>query len=159
MEQRTGLGNLRQCFKLSFLKDPAYIDIFRKVTDYFVTHLPSDLIPYWDFDFDDGSTEPRDSSSAAIAACGMLEMAKYLEPEEAEKYTALAEKLIKALCDHCAVKDHSESNGLLLHGTYARASKGNPCTNRGVDECNTWGDYFFMEALTRLTADWKVYWY
>lgn len=114
-----------------FLKDPAYIDIFRKVTDYFVTHLPSDLIPYWDFDFDDGSTEPRDSSSAAIAACGMLEMAKYLEPEEAEKYTALAEKLIKALCDHCAVKDHSESNGLLLHGTYARASKGNPCTNRG----------------------------
>ena len=142
-----------------FLKDPAYIDIFRKVTDYFVTHLPSDLIPYWDFDFDDGSTEPRDSSSAAIAACGMLEMAKYLEPEEAEKYTALAEKLIKALCDHCAVKDHSESNGLLLHGTYARASKGNPCTNRGVDECNTWGDYFFMEALTRLTADWKVYWY
>ena len=141
-----------------FLKDPAYIDIFRKVTDYFVTHLPSDLIPYWDFDFDDGSTEPRDSSSAAIAACGMLEMAKYLEPEEAEKYTALAEKLIKALCDHCAVKDHSESNGL-LHGTYARASKGNPCTNRGVDECNTWGDYFFMEALTRLTADWKVYWY
>lgn len=61
----------------------------------------------------------------------MLEMAKYLEPEEAEKYTALAEKLIKALCDHCAVKDHSESNGLLLHGTYARASKGNPCTNRG----------------------------
>lgn len=91
MEQRTGLGNLRQCFKLSFLKDPAYIDIFRKVTDYFVTHLPSDLIPYWDFDFDDGSTEPRDSSSAAIAACGMLEMAKYLEPEEAEKYTALAE--------------------------------------------------------------------
>ncbi len=142
-----------------FLKEPAYIDIFRKVTDYFVKHLPLDLIPYWDFDFDDGSTEPRDSSSAAIAACGMLEMAEYLEPEEAEKYTALAEKLIKALCDHCAVKDHSESNGLLLHGTYARASKENPCTNRGVDECNTWGDYFFMEALTRLTADWKAYWH
>lgn len=48
---------------------------------------------------------------------------------------------------------------MLLHGTYARASKENPCTNRGVDECNTWGDYFFMEALTRLTADWKAYWH
>ena len=52
--------------------------MFRKVTDYFLKHLPSDLIPYWDFDFDDGSSEPRDSSSAAIAACGMLEMVKYM---------------------------------------------------------------------------------
>ena len=125
----------------------------------FVTHLPSDLIPYWDFDFDDGSTEPRDSSSAAIAACGMLEMAKYLEPEEAEKYTALAEKLIKALCDHCAVKDHSESNGLLLPRNLCQSQQGKSLYQPGVDECNTWGDYFFMEALTRLTADWKVYWY
>ena len=52
-----------------------------------------------------------------------------------------------------------ESNGLLLHGTYARASAGNPCANRGVDECNTWGDYFYMEALTRLAGDWEPYWY
>ena len=30
--------------------------------------------------------------------------------------------------------------------------------NRGVDECNTWGDYFYMELLTRLEKDWKMYW-
>ena len=53
-------------------RKPEYADVFRKVTDYFLKRLPSDLIPYWDFDFDDGSSEPRDSSSAAIAACGML---------------------------------------------------------------------------------------
>ena len=52
------------------------MDVFRKVTDYFLAHLPSDLIPYWDFDFHDGSGEPRDSSAAAIAACGLLEMAR-----------------------------------------------------------------------------------
>ena len=45
------------------------------------------------------------------------------------------------------------------HLTYARASAGNPCTDRGVDECNTWGDYFYMEALTRLVTDWEPYWY
>ena len=28
----------------------------------------------------------------------------------------------------------------------------------GVDECNTWGDYFYMELLTRLEKDWKLYW-
>lgn len=139
-------------------QNPGYMDIFRKVTDYFLEHLPSDLIPYWDFDFDDGSSEPRDSSSAAIAACGMLEMVKYMEGTEAAYYSDMARRLIKALCDKCAVRTPEESSGLLLHGTYARASVHNPCADRGVDECNTWGDYFFMEALTRLTKDWRPYW-
>lgn len=139
-------------------QDPAYMDIFRKVTDYFLGHLPSDLIPYWDFDFDDGSAEPRDSSAAAIAACGMMEMAKYMEEGEAAYYSDMAKRLVKALCKSCAVRSLKESNGVLLHGTYARSSASNPCTDRGVDECNTWGDYFYMEALTRLVTDWKPYW-
>ena len=140
-------------------KNAAYMDVFRKVTDYFLAHLPSDLIPYWDFDFNDGSGEPRDSSSAAIAACGMLEMAKFMEAEEAAYYRDMAGRLVKALSARCAVRRPDESNGLLLHGTYARASAGNPCADRGVDECNTWGDYFYMEALTRLVTDWEPYWY
>lgn len=138
--------------------NPVYMDIFRKVTDYFLEHLPSDLIPYWDFDFDNPSTEPRDSSSAAIAACGMLEMAKYMGAEDAVYYTDMAKRLMKALSDRCAVRTPEDSGGILLHGTYARASAGNPCADRGVDECNTWGDYFYMEALTRLVTDWEPYW-
>lgn len=141
-----------------YLKNPEYIDIFKKVTDYFIEHLPDDLIAYWDFDFDTGSSEPRDSSSVAIAVCGILEMAKYLEKEDADKYLFAADKMLRALIDHCAVKDINLSNGLLLHGTYARSSKENTCNNRGVDECNTWGDYFYMEALTRMSKDWKLYW-
>ena len=57
-----------------------------------------------------------------------------------------------------AVKDPSLSDGQLLHGTYARKSPYNPCNNRGVDECNVWGDYFYMEALVRLTKKWEPYW-
>ncbi len=141
-----------------YVRKEEYIDIFEKVADYFLTHLPSDLIPYWDFDFDDGSREPRDSSSSAIAACGMLEMAKYLPEKKAEYYRGMAGRLMEALRESCAVKDHSESNGLLLHGTYARASKGYPCADRGVDECNTWGDYYYMEGLVRLSGEWETYW-
>lgn len=141
-----------------YIRNPEYIEIFEKVTGYFLEHLPQDLVPYWDFDFDDGSTEPRDSSSAAIAACGMLEMAKYLPEEKAAYYTDMAKRLMLALWEKCAVKDKSCSNGLLLHGTYARDSVNNPCTNRGVDECNTWGDYYYLEGLVRLSRDWKPYW-
>ena len=57
-------------------------------------HLPKDLVPYWDFDFDTGSDEPRDSSSGVIAVCGMLEMAKYLDKDEAEYYTQTAKRLL-----------------------------------------------------------------
>ena len=136
----------------------AYIDTFRRVTDYFIEHLPEDLVPYWDFDFDTGSSEPRDSSAGVIAVCGMLEMAKRLPENEARYYIAAAKRILKAVMDMCAVESAQQSNGLLLHGTYARKTPTNSCHNGGVDECNTWGDYFYMEALTRLTKNWELYW-
>ncbi|MGN0107222.1 MAG: glycoside hydrolase family 88 protein [Hominilimicola sp.] len=136
----------------------SYVNIFRRVTDYFIEHLPEDLMPYWDFDFDTGSHEPRDSSAGVIAVCGMLEMAKRLPSGEAQYYTAAAKRILKAVMDMCAVKSAEQSNGLLLHGTYSRKTPTNTCHNGGVDECNTWGDYFYMEALTRLTGDWNLYW-
>ena len=142
-----------------FLRDDEYADIFCKVTDYFLEHLPKDMVPYWDFDFCDGSEEPRDSSAAAIAACGMLEMSKYLPEEKAAYYTGMARRLLYALVMECAVTDPAQSNGLLFHGTYAKSSPYNTCPNNGVDECVIWGDYFYMEALTRLSRDWEPYWY
>lgn len=141
-----------------YIRKLEYIDVFKKITDFFIESLPKDLVPFWDFDFTDGSTEPRDASSAAIAVCGMLEMSKYLEEEDAAYYTSIAKKILKSLIDHYSVKDSSVSNGQLLHGTYARDSEFNGCSNRGVDECNTWGDYYYCEALIRLQKDWELYW-
>ena len=136
----------------------SYIPVFKGVTSYFLSHLPEDLVPFWDLEFGDGDDQPRDSSSASIAACGMLEMAKYLEPEEAQYYTGIAKKIIKSVADHYAVRDFSKSNGLVLHSTYSNHSPYNTCNHYGVDECNLWGDYFYMEALMRLHKDWQVYW-
>lgn len=141
-----------------FTKNPEYIELFRHVTEYFLEHLPEDLIPYWDLEFTDGDDQPRDSSSASIAACGMLEMSKYLEPQEAAHYQSLASKLMKSLYDNYAVKDLTQSNGLVLHSTYSNHSPYNTCNNCGVDECNAWGDFFYMEALTRMEKDWELYW-
>lgn len=140
------------------LRNPEYIEIFEKLTDFFLTHLPENLVPYWDFDFDDGSDEPRDSSCAAVVACGMLEMAKYLPKEKADFYTGMARRLLKAISENCFVTNKKESNGILLHGTYAKSSPYNTCPNLGVDECVSWGDYYYMEALTRLNSDWDSYW-
>lgn len=132
------------------------IDYFRKALAYYLERLPEDMIPYWDLIFSDGSGEPRDSSSAAIVACGLLEMAPQLEQEEAERCLYLARCMVGSLAEHYAAGEGS--NGLLLHGTYSKKSPYNTCTPEGVDECVSWGDYFYMEALTRLTRDWKSYW-
>ncbi|MDO5424662.1 MAG: glycoside hydrolase family 88 protein [Eubacteriales bacterium] len=140
------------------LGDPSYLEIFRKVTDCFLQHLPKDQIPYWDFDFTDGSTEPRDSSSAAIAACGLLEMAGLLPEQEGKKYREMAANLIAALTENYLNRECIPGMGILLHGTYAKKSPYNGVQDSGVDECNLWGDYFYMEALTRLKHTWNPYW-
>jgi len=148
-----------------YTKKEAYIDLFRNVTEYFMNHLPANLIPYWDLEFADWTEEqlrddpqPLDTSSSSIAACGMLEMAKYLNNDEADYYRSLAKKLIKAIYDEAVVKDTKQSNGLVLHSTYSNHSPYNTCNHYGVDECNSWGDYFYIEALTRLSRDWEQYW-
>lgn len=141
-----------------YVKDKKYIELFEGVTHYFLEHLPEDLIPYWDLEFTDGADQPRDSSAASIAACGMLEMAKYLDSGRAKRYTSYAKKIMKSIFDSYAVMDHEISNGLVLHSTYSNHSPYNTCNHYGVDECNIWGDYFYMEALMRLYKDWDTYW-
>ncbi|HWP68443.1 MAG TPA: glucoronyl hydrolase, partial [Rectinemataceae bacterium] len=44
------------------------------------------------------------------------------------------------------------SNGLLLHAVYSKPAA------EGIDECCIWGDYFYLELLTRLQLSWKPYW-
>lgn len=135
-----------------------YIDIFKNVTQYYLEHLPKDMVPFWDLEFTDGDEQPRDSSSASIAACGMLEMIKSMNEEDAALYRRYAGQMMKALLDGYAVKDEKLSNGLVLHSTYSNHSPYNTCNHYGVDECNSWGDYFYMEALMRLHKDWELYW-
>lgn len=141
-----------------YFHDDAYLELFDGITACFMNHLPSDLIPYWDFDFNDGSDEPRDSSSSVIAACGLLEMARYVDDEKKKELYSLASKLMKAVTDSCLIKDGEPGSGILAHGTYAKRSKENGVYESGVDECNLWGDYFYMEALMRMRTDWKRYW-
>lgn len=134
-------------------------DMYAKTAPYFMEQLPEDMVAYFDLCFTEGDEWPRDSSAAAIAVCGMLEMAKYLEAEEAEYYVNCAKKIMKSLYDNYMVRDYSKSNGLLLHGTYCCKTDFNAMTkDLGRDECTSFGDYFFMEALTRLYKDWEMYW-
>lgn len=128
--------------------------IFTGVTNYFLNRLPDDFIPYWDLIFNDGDNQPKDSSSGAIAICGIAEMLKYLPESFSYKheYTILLHKMMRSLISHYANKNLKKGAPLLNHGVYSWHS------GKGVDEGNIWGDYFYFEALIRFYEDWKVFW-
>ena len=118
-----------------------------------MNRLPSDLIPYWDLSITDPSDEPRDSSSAAIAVCGLLELLKYLPLTDPDRHTYenAVYALVRSMTEHYVSTDTAE-DGVLLHSTYALPQ------GLGIDEFCIWGDYFYFEALMRLYRTWQLYW-
>lgn len=130
------------------------LSLHKNITYYFLNHLPEDLIPYWDFDFMDGD-EPRDSSAAVIAVCGMLEAAHYLPDTAPEKqvYKTAAAKILEAVIDKCSHETEREFPGLIGHVSAAVPQ------GKGIDSSAIYGDYFYLEALMRcVNSNWKRYW-
>jgi unsaturated chondroitin disaccharide hydrolase len=122
--------------------DPTLLDAARRCADRFLSHLPADGVAYWDLEFGDGSGEERDSSAAAIAVCGLFELG-------GERYRSAALRILGSLIDGYAATE----SALLRHGVYDKPK------GIGVDEGTLWGDYFYLEALTRVTRpDWKDHW-
>lgn len=143
-------------FAMNFAEtgDERLLEASRRCADYFLAHLPADEVPFWDLVYTDGSTAPRDSSSAAIAVCGLLELASVeTDPARAEEWTTRAHSILRSLIENYTPERPEDSDALLLHGVYDLPK------DNGVDEGTLWGDYFFLEALMRVTRpDWKKYW-
>lgn len=134
-------------------RDASLIATSARLANYFLNRLPEDLVCCWDLVFTaDG--DQRDSSAAAIAVCGLLELDKGLafgDPDR-DAYRKAAAAILRALAEHYACAPGDGGNGQLAHGVYHVPK------NVGVDECCLWGDYFYLEALVRLTRDWQPYW-
>ncbi len=153
--QAWAIAGMALCYRNE--PNEAYRETFENLLAYYLRHLPDDLVPYWDLTFTDGD-EPRDSSSAAIVACGLLEMAGLVGGDRADDLRELARLMLGSLWRNYAVRDPAVSNGFVLHGTYSKKSPFNSCHGEGVDECVTWGDYYYFEGLTRLSRHWAPYW-
>lgn len=133
--------------------DKGLLELSKVLANYYLNRLPADGICYWDLIFTEGSEE-RDSSAAAVAACGLLELARalpLLDPLRAD-YENAALGMVATLSEHYVQQDAAPGGGLLKHAVYHKPNK------IGIDESCIWGDYFYMEALVRLTRIWEPYW-
>ena len=121
----------------------------RDVTYYMLNNLPEDLIPYWDYTFTDGSDEPRDTSAAAIAVCGMLDMAERLPEGSAQRliYESAAAQIMEVLIDYYTGDIGVDYDGLIHSVTHAKPQ------GHAIEECAPYADYFYLEALARYLKD------
>ncbi|GEN55546.1 glucuronyl hydrolase [Halolactibacillus alkaliphilus] len=135
-------------------EQPANINLFEAVTNYYLNRLPEDFISYWDLIFTDGSNQSRDSSATAIAICGMNLMDDYLPESNSHKliYKYAQHAMMESLIDNYTDQKTDGISALINSGVYSWHS------GKGVDEGNIWGDYFYLEALVRFKKKWKMYW-
>ena len=121
--------------------DEKYLKTAKKVGKYFASCLSeSGLVPV-DFCQDEG-LDWEDSTAAAIAACGMLEIAEHVDGEEKEFFYDIAMKLLKTLEQKRSNWDTTVDN-IIENGSVAYH-----------DEKHNfpmiYGDYFFTEAVFKL---------
>ena len=135
------------------LQDLVLRENARGLARYFLNRLPEDLTAYWDLVFVEGPQE-RDSSAAAVAVCGLLELSAALPLAEPDHhfFKNAALHIAASLARSYTAEANPQSTGLLLHGVYSKPD------GKGVDEHTIFGDYFYMEALTRICRVWKPYW-
>jgi unsaturated chondroitin disaccharide hydrolase len=132
--------------------DKEYLDVAERNADFWMTHLPGDHVPFWDFAADRNAPLPwgpqKDSSAAAIAASGLLDLERQTQVvDRAVVYRQTALAMLDALVapDYLAI-DTPGWEGILKHGVYHTAK------NLGVDESVMWGDFFFVEAMMKVVA-------
>ncbi|XMO85351.1 glycoside hydrolase family 88 protein [Algibacter sp. AS12] len=121
-----------------------FLNTSTHLADKYLERLPVDGIPFWDFDDPKVPNAPKDASAAAIAACGMLELAVLVKDDALKnKYYNAAKRFISILSTD-AYMSNQKNQALLLHST------GHHPKNSEIDASIIYADYYFMEALLRL---------
>jgi unsaturated chondroitin disaccharide hydrolase len=124
-----------------YTKDVRFLATAQRLADYFVNNLPPDFIPYWDFS--KCCTDPRDSSSAAIAAAGLLELSTFVAAQtDKDRYRNAALNIQSSLSSTAYLGDRIATDGILLHGS-ANVPGGDS------DKSLIYGDYYFIQGCYR----------
>ncbi|WP_025684880.1 glycoside hydrolase family 88 protein [Paenibacillus maysiensis] len=118
-----------------------YLNTAKRIAHYFIANIPeSGIIPV---DFRQPK-EPayEDSTAAAIAACGLIEISKAVGPLEKDLYLGAALKMLKAL-DKTRTDWSRDCDCILKNGSAAYH-------NKEHHNSIIYGDYYFIEAVFKL---------
>lgn len=141
--QAWGLYGYTMCYR--FTHDKTFLHQAENIARFIMSlSLPEDKVFYWDMKCPEIPNTQRDAAAAAVAASGLIELAKYADNGQAEKYMTLARQIVKSLSEHYQSPLGKNYGFLLLHSVGSRPS------NSEVDVPLNYADYYYLEALTRL---------
>ncbi|MCX6307824.1 MAG: glycoside hydrolase family 88 protein, partial [Bacteroidia bacterium] len=133
--QAWGLYGFTLCYRET--RDKRYLNQAKNIATFIINHpnLPTDKIPYWDFNAPNIPNEPRDASSAAIIASALIELSGFLNKKEAESYRKVAETILRSLASpNYLAKLGTNAGFLLMH------SVGNMPKKSEIDTPLTYAD-------------------
>lgn len=129
-----------------------YLNAAKKVAHYFLSCIAdTGYIPLVDFR---APEDPViiDTTAAACAACGLIEIAKNVGEYEKKTYLNAAIKILKALEEqYCNWSENEDS--ILQMGTEAYV-----CREWGKHVPIIYGDYYFIEAIYKLRGNEMLFW-
>lgn len=121
-----------------------YLAAAQKIADYFIANIPQDGHIPADF-YQEPDKDYEDGTASAIAACGLLEIAKAAKGEAGGTYQQAAIRLLRALDqDNC---DWSPETDPLL----TRCTADYHGQNHNIPII--YGDYYFIEAIGKLNGN------
>ena len=127
-------------------KDLRYLEQATNIAKFIINHpnLPTDKVPYWDFDAPDIPNTLRDASAAAIMASAFIELSVYAETNIAKLCLETAKIQIKTLSSPEYLSEpNTNCNFILKHSVGNYPGKGE------IDVPLTYADYYYVEALVR----------
>lgn len=136
-------------------KDKAYLNAAIKATEYYLKHLPKDLVPLWDFNAGQKGYEAegksyavkfpgkelKDASAAAIVCSALFELG---DLSKNKKYTNLAIKMLHSLASPEYRADLGTNADFII-----KHSVGSIPHINEIDKPLVYADYYFLEALAR----------
>ncbi len=110
----------------------------RHVADYFIGGLRTDCVPYWDFDAPDIPNTATDTSAAAIAAAGLLQLSR-VDPnaDRSTRYARYASRILSSLADNYLART-------------GQATLTGSTSTFGVDPPDigtSYGDYYLLQGV------------
>lgn len=142
-------------------KDKRYLEAAIQMANFYMHHkrLPQDKVPYWDFNvqqkgyrphwhFDPAKFKeiPRDASAAAITSAALLELAGYVSGKEQAAFRQFGEDMLSSLSsDRYRAKPGTNGFFILKHSVGSIPHGGE------IDVPLVYADYYYLEALTRLS--------
>jgi unsaturated chondroitin disaccharide hydrolase len=125
-------------------KDKKFLEFAQKLSNKYLSLLPEDMVPCWDFDVQSNPKEEKDASAAAVVASALLDLSTFVEIKaDKERYYNAAIKMLKSLGSekYSAV---GKADSFLLHSTGAKS------LGHEIDVALIYADYYYIEALSRL---------